>query len=75
MGKGAMTTTVLIEHDFEIESETDRIVRWRLETLHRAGYAEHDARLLADRRDVDLHTAVDLLARGCPEETALLILL
>jgi hypothetical protein len=70
-----MTTTVLIESELEIGSETERVVRWRLETLHRAGYEEHDALLLAHEKDVDLHHAVDLLGRGCPVETALLILL
>ena len=44
---------------------------WKL----RAGYQPGDALMLALRKDVDLHIAADLLARGCPERTALLILI
>ena len=72
----AVTTATLIESEREIESETERerVLRWRCEELHRAGYGEQDALLLAHKKDVDLHQAIGLLARGCPEETALLIL-
>jgi hypothetical protein len=47
---------------------------WRLEQLERAGYAGVRARELAARTDIDLHVACDLLAQGCPEETAFAIL-
>ena len=57
------------------ETETERIQRWRVEELERAGYDAHGAATLAARGDVDLHFAVDLLERGCPRETALRILL
>ncbi|HZQ04319.1 MAG TPA: hypothetical protein VFA88_09890 [Gaiellaceae bacterium] len=72
-----MTTALLIDTELEttVESESDRILRWRSEELCRAGYDPRDALRLAYRKDVDLHLATSLLARGCPEETALLILL
>jgi hypothetical protein len=47
---------------------------WRLEQLKRAGYTGSRAHELATRSEVDLHLACDLLARGCPEETAFAIL-
>jgi hypothetical protein len=40
-----------------------------------AGYDARAASELAMRQDVDLHFAVDLMARGCPAELALQILL
>jgi len=55
-------------------TEDERVSRWRLEQLVRAGYDELDAVLLAEL-GVDLHVATDLLRRGCPVETALRILL
>ncbi len=56
-------------------TERERIERWRAEELERAGYGVDDAIELAVRPDVDLHLAVELLANGCPPETALRILL
>jgi hypothetical protein len=66
------------ELDFETAPEIDEesaILSWRVCVLDRAGYGQHAAALLAVRRDVDLHLAVQLLERGCPPETALRILL
>jgi hypothetical protein len=63
------------ELDVYIETESERIQRWRAEELERAGYGTSDAAELAGRSDVDLHLAVDLLERGCPMQTALRILL
>ena len=57
------------------QTETERIERWRAEELERAGYEPRAAGRLAVRHDVDLHTAVDLLERGCPADLALKILL
>lgn len=57
------------------QSEIERIERWRAEELERAGYEPRAAGRLAVRHDVDLHTAVDLLERGCPADLALRILL
>jgi len=56
-------------------TEMERIERWRAEELERAGYEPRAAGRLAVRHDVDLHTAVDLLQRGCPTDLALRILL
>jgi hypothetical protein len=57
------------------ETEQERIERWRAEELERAGYERGAAKELAAAREVDLHTAVRLLRRGCAHELALQILL
>jgi hypothetical protein len=60
----------------EIKDETIELVAaWRAEQLEMAGYAALAAAELAMRHDVDLHVAVDIVARGCPAELALKILL
>jgi hypothetical protein len=64
-------TAAEIYHGAEIE----RIEAWRLEELRRAGYSPDAATVLAARHDIDLHTATDLVARGCPPDIALRILL
>jgi hypothetical protein len=56
------------------ETEADRVVRWRAQELERAGYAPAAAAELAERNDVDLHRAIELLESGCPAELALEIL-
>jgi hypothetical protein len=56
-------------------SEVERIERWRAEELERAGYEPRAAGRLAVRHEVDLHTAIDLVERGCPQDLALKILL
>ena len=48
---------------------------WRLGQLQQAGYDRRAASRLARRSDVDLHSATELVANGCPVETALDILL
>jgi hypothetical protein len=53
----------------------DHVRRWRLDQLRQAGYPDAEARQLAERDDIDLHRAIDLLRGGCPLETALRILL
>jgi hypothetical protein len=58
-----------------LDVELQRIERWRLEALERAGYPPADAVELAVRHDVDLHRAVQLVQQGCPPELALRILL
>jgi hypothetical protein len=63
------------ELDIQVETEAERIERWRAEELERAGYEPLQAAELAARNDVDLHLAGDLLERGCPLDTALRILL
>ena len=61
--------------DLQIETEAERIERWRYEALLRAGYEPSAARRIAERQDVDLHNAVELLERGCSPELAAAILL
>jgi hypothetical protein len=56
-------------------TELDRVEAWRQEELERAGYGVAGAQELAQRHDIDLHSAVALLRRGCPQEVALQILL
>jgi len=59
----------------ESDDRAASIYSWRLEQLERAGYSFAHAQLLADDDTVDLHRACALLLRGCPEATALAILL
>ena len=58
-----------------IETEQERIERWRAHELERAGFETSAAALLAARHDVDLHYPIDLLRNGCEPELALQILL
>jgi len=64
--------------DGELQTEFDEkaamIVEWRLEQLRRAGYSPEYAMPLAGDHRIDLHQACDLLGRGCPEQTAFLIM-
>jgi hypothetical protein len=52
----------------------DKTVDWRRKTLRRAGYEGIQITILAERTDIDLHEACDLLEQGCPPDTAVLIL-
>ena len=63
------------ELDVYIETEGERIERWRIGELERAGYGPDEATQLGARPDVDLHLAIELVERGCPPGTALRILL
>ena len=54
---------------------TREVVGWRFEQLLAAGFEIREARVVARRRDIDLHQALELIARGCPPELALSILL
>jgi len=56
------------------ETEAERVQRWRVEELERAGYDNESATELAGRSDVDLHRAVGLIESGCSVELALQIL-
>jgi hypothetical protein len=60
-------------HDI-IETELDRVERWRTAELMRVGFPGDDAVALAARTDVDLHDAIELVERGCPPELAVRIL-
>ena len=57
------------------ESELERVERWRTDELLRAGFDPDQAAQLAARLDVDLHSARELVDRGCSPDLALLILL
>ena len=58
-----------------VETETEKVERWRAETLEKVGYDIVSAYELAARSDVDLHRAIELVESGCPPELALRILL
>ena len=51
-----------------------RVTRLVLKEVRDAAAVVRAVHELATRTDVDLHVACDLLARGCPEETAFAIL-
>lgn len=57
-----------------VESELERVTSWRAERLERAGYDRDVAHELAERADVDLHRAIELLERGCDPAMAARIL-
>jgi hypothetical protein len=61
--------------DEVIESEIERVERWRVVELMRAGCDPLAAGQIALRPDIDLHQAIGLLAHGCPVDLALRILL
>jgi hypothetical protein len=57
-----------------VETELERVERWRTAELMRVGLAGDDAVALASRLDVDLHEAISLVERGCPPELVVRIL-
>jgi hypothetical protein len=57
-----------------VETELERVERWRTSELMRVGFAGDDAVALAARFDVDLHQAIELVERGCPTELVVRIL-
>jgi hypothetical protein len=71
LGKEANVTETQLQ---EREAAQEEILSWRLEQLMLAGYGPGEAKLLAQRGDVDLHAATDLLRNGCPPELAVAIL-
>jgi hypothetical protein len=56
------------------ESEHERVLDWRFDALEKAGFNPVAALVLAES-SVDHHVAANLLAGGCPHDTALRILL
>jgi hypothetical protein len=58
-----------------METELERVERWRTEELIRGGFDVESAVLLAAEPGVDLHRAIELIQRGCPPELAARILL
>ncbi|MFL5912812.1 MAG: hypothetical protein ACJ768_19880 [Gaiellaceae bacterium] len=61
--------------DTYIESETERVERWRMDELLRVGFDVEFAALIAAEPGVDLHTAIDMVEQGCPPDLAARILL
>ncbi|HEX4324844.1 MAG TPA: hypothetical protein VHZ77_09480 [Gaiellaceae bacterium] len=57
-----------------VETELERVERWRTSELMRVGFPGDDAVALAARTDVDLHEAIELVQRGCPPDLAIRIL-
>ena len=57
-----------------VETETEKVERWRAEALEKVGYDLISARELAVRPDIDLHRAIELVEAGCPPALALEIL-
>lgn len=60
--------------DVAAEPAPDDVDVWRLDQLTRAGYTDPILSSLAADHEVDLHLACELLASGCDEATAYLIL-
>jgi hypothetical protein len=71
----ADASEALDETDWTVESEPERVFRWRLQQLARAGYDYRLAFKLALRPHVDLHEAMQLVGSGCPANVAARILL
>jgi hypothetical protein len=63
--------TQIAEHD---QNDREKVASWRLHVLMEAGYPLPLAERLA-HSEADLHTAVDLVRRGCEPKTAAEILL
>jgi hypothetical protein len=61
--------------DTYIETESERVERWRTEELLRVGFDVESATLIAAEPGVDLHGAVAMIEQGCPPELAVRILL
>ena len=58
-----------------IETETERVERWRTDELLRVGFDFETATVLAAEPAVDLHAAIDMIERGCSPDLAARILL
>ena len=58
-----------------VDTESERVERWRAEALERAGYDIASALELAARNDIDLHQAIELVESGCSPDLAVRILL
>jgi hypothetical protein len=58
-----------------IETEAERVERWRTDELLRVGYDFETATVMAADSTIDLHAAIDLVERGCPPDIAARILL
>jgi len=63
------------EVEFLDDADVLELILCRLDELKRAGCTSPGCAILAGRVDVSVEAAADLLARGCPPELALRILL
>jgi hypothetical protein len=63
-----------LDLELEFDAEGELVRSWRMQALGRAGYSADAAEQLAELSYVDLHLAIDLMRRGCPQDTALRIL-
>lgn len=63
------------EDDQQPLSDAERVDQWRLAQLLDAGYPVELADQIASRHAIDLHQAVDLIAKGCTPQMAADILL
>jgi hypothetical protein len=72
IGAGMVATDAAVLAD---ETEDERVIRWRLQQLAKAGYSWACAMVIAANRDIDLHRAMRLVQTGCPIDTAMQILL
>ena len=61
--------------ELTIETEFERVMRWRACELMRAGYDPQAAVELAEHPEIDLHRALELVELGCPPDLASSILL
>jgi len=64
--------TQIVEHDQQ--NEREKVASWRLHVLIEAGYPLHLAERLA-HSEADLHSAVELVRKGCEPKTAAEILI
>lgn len=68
-----MTAAQLATLATDRAGEDECVREWRLEELLRAGYDLDDATEVAFDLEIDLHHATDLVRRGCPSATAVMI--
>jgi hypothetical protein len=61
--------------ELTIETESERVIRWRACELMKAGYDPQAAVELAGHPEIDLHLALELVDCGCSPELAAQILL
>ena len=58
----------------ELSREAAKVINWRQQWLHAAGYSKTNCELIATSADIDLHFACNLLKNGCTQEQAMEIL-
>ena len=63
------------DSELAVDTESERVTAWRACELMRAGYEPVMAAELAEHNEIDLHVALELIERGCPQELAAQILL